>query len=200
VVIEQQPSRLRVVGGGTGPRTHSSRKASRRYPADQLSRRTILYIGGDQECQIILSRIVRRMHNAQLVVAGSGREGRFSAFSCAPTLILLDAHLPDCAAQDLMVYFGRAALRATVPIAVLSADDEERPRYIKAGAVAWMTKPLRIDDVERSVLRLLDPFSPGLPRRGRESSGAGHPEPGRRLTPPDTLRCHVLDDPRRILQ
>jgi len=60
-----------------------------------------------------------------------------------------------------MVYFGRAALRATVPIAVLSADDEERPRYIKAGAVAWMTKPLRIDDVERSVLRLLDPFSPG---------------------------------------
>ena len=159
--MEQQPSRLRVVGCGTGPRTHSSRKASRRYPVDQLSRRTILYIGGDQECQIILSRIVRRMNNAQMVVAGSGREGRLSAFACAPSLILLDSHLPDCAAQDLMVYFGRAAFRATVPIAVLSADDEERSRYIQAGAVAWMTKPLRIDDVERSVLRLLDLFSPG---------------------------------------
>ena len=142
-------------------RTHSSGKASRRYPVAQVPQRTILYIGVDQECQIILSRIVRRMDNAQLVVAGSGREGRLSAFARAPSLILLDSHLPDCAAQDLMAYFGRAALRATVPIAVVSAHDDERLRFIQAGAVAWMTKPLKIEDVERSLLRLLDLFSPG---------------------------------------
>jgi DNA-binding response OmpR family regulator len=160
VVIEHLPTRLRVVGGGTGVRTHSSRKASRRYPPGQVPRRAILYIGGDQECQIVLSRIVRRMDYTQLVVAGSGREGRLSAFARAPSLIVLDSQLPDCAAQDLMVYFGRAALRATVPIAVVSGDDEERSRFIRAGAAAWMTKPLRIDDVERSVSRLLDLFSP----------------------------------------
>jgi CheY-like chemotaxis protein len=161
VVIEQQPSRLRVVGGGTGVRTHSSRTTGRRHPVAHVPQRTILYIGADPECQIILSRIVRRMDNAQLVVAGSGREGRLSALARSPSLILLDSHLPDCGAQDLMVYFGRAALRATVPIAVVSAHDEERLRFIQAGAVAWMTKPLRIDDVERSMLRLLDLFSPG---------------------------------------
>ena len=107
----------------------------------------------------MLSRIVRRLDNVQLVVADSGREGRLAAFARIPRLILLDTRLPDGDAQDLMAFFSRAALRAPAPVAVLSGDESERLRFIRAGAVAWMTKPLRINDVERSLLRLLDLFS-----------------------------------------
>jgi DNA-binding response OmpR family regulator len=100
------------------------------------------------------------MDKAQLVVAGNGREGRLSAFARTPSLILLDANLPDCDAQDLLVYFGRAAFRATVPIAVLSGNQGERLRFLQAGAVSLIMKPLTIADVERSMLRLLDLFCP----------------------------------------
>jgi DNA-binding response OmpR family regulator len=99
------------------------------------------------------------MDNAKLVVADSGREGRLSAFARTPNLILVDSEVPGGDAHSLLVAFGRAALGVTVPVAVLSPDDGERLRFMQAGAVAWMTKPLRIDDVERSLSRLLDLYT-----------------------------------------
>jgi DNA-binding response OmpR family regulator len=159
MVIEQQSPQLRVVSGGNGVKSQSSRKTSQRYPLAQAPRRAILYIGGDQDCRVILSRIVRRMDNAQLVVADSGREGRLSAFARTPNLILVDSEVSDCDPHTLLVSFGRTALGVTVPVAVLSPDDNERLRFMQAGAVAWMTKPLRIADVERSMSRLLDLYT-----------------------------------------
>jgi DNA-binding response OmpR family regulator len=158
VVIEQQSLRLHVVGS-KNLKAHASRRSSRRYPAPEPPRRSILYIGADQECRIILSRIVRRIDNARFVPADTGREGRLSAFARIPSLILLDSQVQDCKALALMSSFDRTALRATVPVAVLSPDDGERLAFIRAGAVAWIKKPLQIADVENSILRLLDLFT-----------------------------------------
>jgi len=119
----------------------------------------MLYIGDDQECRIMLYRIARRLDNTQLEVASNGRAGRLLALSRSPNLILLDSHLPDCDAHDLMTYFGRAALRATVPLAVVSAEENDRVKFIRGGAVSFLTKPLRIAEVERSVMTLLEVFS-----------------------------------------
>ncbi len=155
VFFERQTSRLHVVKDGS-QRVHSSPKTTRRYPKPIAPRRTILYIGGDPDCRIVLLRILRRLENTQLVVAGTGREGRLLAFSSTPSLILLDTQLSDCDAVDLMGYFGRATLGATVPLAVLSGNEMDRMRFIRAGAVAWIAKPVRIAQVERSVMTLLE--------------------------------------------
>ena len=107
----------------------------------------------------MLSRIVRRLENTHLIVTDNGREPRLLAVSRTPSLILLDCQLSDCDALDLMVYFSRGTLRATVPLAVLSADESERMGFIRGGAAASMTKPLKIGEVQRSVITLIDLFS-----------------------------------------
>ena len=83
VTGERSTVELRVVGG-TGIRAHSSRKSSRRYPAPETARRTILYIGADPDCRVVLSRIVRRLDHVHLVVTQTGRHGRLLAVSCTP--------------------------------------------------------------------------------------------------------------------
>jgi DNA-binding response OmpR family regulator len=122
-------------------------------------RRTILYIGEDAECRIILSGIVRQFDDLHLTVSDTGREGRLRAVSLAPSLILLDEALSDCDAHDLMIDLARTTLRATVPVAVISGSEVDRMRFIRAGAVAWITKPLMIDEVKHSMRTLLDLYS-----------------------------------------
>jgi DNA-binding response OmpR family regulator len=118
-----------------------------------------LYIGGDAGCRIVLSRIVRQFDDLHLTVSETGREGRLRAVSLAPSLILLDDALADCDAHDLMIYLARTTLRATVPVAVISGSEVDRMRYIRACAVAWMAKPLMIDEVKHSMRTLLDLYS-----------------------------------------
>lgn len=140
-------------------RAHRAIKTTRRYPVLRHRRRTILYIGGDTECRILLSRIVKPFDDLHLTVSATGREGRLRAVSLAPNLILLDDELSDCDAHDLMIYLARTTLRATVPVAVISGGEVDRMRYIRAGAVAWITKPLMIDEVRHSMMTLLDLYS-----------------------------------------
>jgi len=159
VTVEGPPVELRVVGA-TGIRAHSSRKSSLRYPAPDTGRRTILYIGADPDCRVVLSRIVRRFAHVHLVVTQTGREGRLLAVSLTPSVIVLDAQLPACGAHDLLSYLARSALTAAIPLAIVSGDEDERTKFIRAGAAAWMTKPLRISEVERTTMGLLEPTSP----------------------------------------
>ena len=44
------------------------------------------------------------------------------------------------------------------PLAVVSADERASIKFISAGAVSFMTKPLKIAEVERSMVTLLDVF------------------------------------------
>ncbi len=158
VVDEQESARLRVVSR-TDSRVHSSRNPVRRIPTSTNTRRTVLYIGGDPACRIVIARIVRRLDNVHLVVTDTGREGRLLAFSLTPSLILLDAHLSDCDARDLLVYLARVAVPATMPVAILSGTESARMRFIRGGAAAWLTKPLNITEVEQTMMVLLDRFS-----------------------------------------
>ena len=143
-------------GPGSGVRAHSSRRAGRTLPAPAAWRRTILYIGVDPDCRIVLTRIVRRMAGVHLAVTCTGREGRLLAVSLTPGLILLDTHLPACDAHELLVYLGRSAFTSTIPLAVVSGDEGDRLRFLRGGAAAWITKPLNIAEVERATMGLLE--------------------------------------------
>jgi len=120
--------------------------------------RTILYIGVDPDCLVVLGHIVRRMGGVHLIVARTGREGRLLAVSRAPSLILLDAQLAACDAQDFVLYLGRSIFTATIPLAVVSGREGGRMRFLGAGATAWIPPPsdiVEIDpDYECSAIRL----------------------------------------------
>jgi DNA-binding response OmpR family regulator len=155
MVLEQQPVQLRVVGGKS-MRLHSSPKTTRRYPKPETPQRTILYVGSDHEPRIVLSRITRRLESVRLRVTDSGREGLLLATSLAPSLIVLDTQLRDCAVHDLLVYLVHPAHTIAPPLAVLSGNASERMRFIHGGAATCLTKPLKIAEVEQTITLLLD--------------------------------------------
>ena len=92
-------------------------------------------------------------------MAATGRECRHLAASLDPSLILLDGQVSDENPCHLIDFLKRGAIRRPVPVAVLSGDESQRVAFIRAGAVSLITKPLRIADVERSLMTLLDVFS-----------------------------------------
>ena len=137
-------------------RAHSSRKTARRFPIPVQPKRTILYVGAEPECRTVFSRVVRRFDRVDLVVAENGREGRLLVFALTPRLIVFDAQLPNSDADDFVLYLGRSSLTAVIPLAVVSSNEIQRARFFRAGAAACLTKPLKIAEVERAVVGLLE--------------------------------------------
>jgi len=93
------------------------------------------------------------------LVTHTGREGRLWAASLMPNLILLDVQMSSCDAFEILVDLGRAPTTGAIPVGVLSGDQEERIRFLRAGAAAWITKPLTINDVARTMIAMIELFS-----------------------------------------
>jgi DNA-binding response OmpR family regulator len=140
-------------------RVHAARPRGRRTPATRTTGRTVLYVGGDAHCRIVLSRIVRRLDGVHLNMAETEREGQRLVASLAPDLVLFDGRLLVGDAHAVIGRFQRGARRTPTPVAVLSGNESDRIRLIRAGAVSLITKPLKLSEVERSITTLLDLFS-----------------------------------------
>jgi PleD family two-component response regulator len=134
-------------------RLHHSPARRRRSPTKPG---VILYFSGDADCRIAFSRIARRWQGIDLVVTSDRARCRRIALTVKPRLILADDHLPDCDAHALVVELQRSARTARIPVVVLSSDDATQARFTRAGAAAWLTKPLNIAEVERTTLALLE--------------------------------------------
>ena len=98
----------------------------------------------------------------------------------APSCLVLDVNLPDLNGLELQ---ARDALdRIDMPIIFISGyDDVPTVRVMKAGAVAFLTKPLDADALLRAVQHAIESNRAAIgheadgPRRDSEKSG-GRPE------------------------
>ncbi len=155
-LAEQRRSHLSLVHGeqraAPRPTPNKTRNPSLRAGATG----PVLYINGDCDNRIILRRISRRWRTARLLVADGGRAGMRTVVGHEPRLILLDAHLPDCLSLDVMTRIRQAA--PLVPVVVLSnsPDPQEETRFVRAGASAYVTKPLNVVQFDATVMMLLE--------------------------------------------
>jgi FixJ family two-component response regulator len=74
----------------------------------------------------------------------------------APDCLLLDAHMPDMSGLEILQQLVRRAVR--FPTIVYSADDEPEAidRYVEAGAVAYLRKPVLADVLVDAITRAVD--------------------------------------------
>jgi len=107
----------------------------------------------------VLSHIIHKFHDVDLRMADPHREGRDLVTSSTPDLVLIDDQLLGGDARAVINPLQRGSDGARIPVAVLSGDEGERVRLIRAGAVSLIAKPLRLVEVERSITTLLDLFS-----------------------------------------
>jgi signal transduction histidine kinase/CheY-like chemotaxis protein len=117
--------------------------------------RTILYIEDNLANLRLVERVLAHDPTISLVSAGQGSLGIALAREHQPALVLLDLHLPDTTGEEVLRRLRADPATASIPIVIISADATEGQirRLIDAGAQAYITKPLDVGELRRTVDR-----------------------------------------------
>jgi CheY-like chemotaxis protein len=120
---------------------------------------TLLYIEDNLANLSLVEAILDGRPEWRLVPGLQGRLGLELAFEHAPSVILLDLHLPDLSGREVLRVLRADARTAATPVVVISADATPRTveTLLAEGADAFLTKPLDVraflSTVERLVAR-----------------------------------------------
>jgi PAS domain S-box-containing protein len=132
-------------------------------PAADRPPATLLYVEDNLANLTLVQTILLSRPTWTTVPALRGRRGVELARERAPDLVLLDLHLPDIPGEEVLRELRADPRTASLPVVVISADATERSvaRLRAAGAEAYLTKPLDIDEFLATLDRLLPVASAG---------------------------------------
>lgn len=141
-------------------------------PGASLSRTprgTLLYVEDNLANVTLIERLLKRRPNVHLVSALQGSLGLELAVQHHPDLIMLDVHLPDMNGLEVLERLRAAPRCSDIPVAILSADatQSQMKRFLNAGAIDYLTKPLELE----RLLSLIDEHLTGT--GGTQGSGYG---------------------------
>jgi len=82
-----------------------------------------------------------------------------------PHLLVLDVHMQGVDGGEVIRFIRRDPFLATVPILAVSSDTQEAivTAIMKAGADAFLAKPVEFDDLEKMVEKVLTQSQPNRP-------------------------------------
>jgi PAS domain S-box-containing protein len=114
-------------------------------------KRTLLYIEDNLSNLTLVEQILEERPNIELLTAMQGQVGLDLASQHSPDLVLLDLHLPDLPGWEVLSHLKAGETTADIPVVVISADATTRQikRLMKAGAAAYLTKPLDVTEFFR---------------------------------------------------
>ena len=122
---------------------------------------------GNPHFELVRHALVR-VPGIRLLPAMQGQLGFDLAREHQPDLILLDLHLPDIPGDEVLRRLREDPATRRIPVIMISADamPAQVDRLLKAGACAYLTKPLDIKKFLDHVKQILGDGAP---------SPAGHP-------------------------
>jgi len=114
---------------------------------------SILYIEDNLSNFTLIEQVLAEMPHVKLMSAMQGELGIELARRHAPDLILLDLHLPDIPGWEVLARLQQDDSTRSVPVIIISADATARQidRLLKAGARAYLTKPLNIPEFLKTI-------------------------------------------------
>jgi PAS domain S-box-containing protein len=119
---------------------------------------TLLYIEDNLANLTLVETILEGRPEITLLPALQGRLGLDLACQHDPDLILLDLHLPDIPGDEVLARLRDRSETRHIPIVVISADATPRrmEKLREAGVVAYLTKPLDVDEFLDAVDAVLE--------------------------------------------
>jgi CheY-like chemotaxis protein len=132
-----------------GPRLMSDMK-----PRSYLEPKRVLYVEDIAMNIRLVEDMLRQRPNVELVPSTLGEAALSLATEHRPDLVLLDLHLPDIGGAEVLARLKAHDATRDIPVVILTADATGRhtDEILDAGAVAFLTKPVAI----RELLRTLD--------------------------------------------
>jgi len=120
----------------------------------QSPRNRILYVE-DHEDTSEMMKVLLEMSNYEVALARTVADGFYLAQSEHFDLYLLDAHLPDGSGLELCKQICEIAGHR--PVLFISGDAYEADKLqgLTAGAVAYLTKPIDLEDLEITMKLLI---------------------------------------------
>jgi DNA-binding response OmpR family regulator len=145
----------------------------------------VLYVSGETDNRVVFARACRRWDALKLLVANGGRSGLQAATDRNPRMVVIEAGLPDIGAEAFVRALRLQELPAGTPIVVVAHDGTatERARSLWAGATAYLTTPLRDDEIDRTMGMVFSEARTVVARPPLTLSswrGANHDEPPER--------------------
>jgi CheY-like chemotaxis protein len=112
--------------------------------------KTILVVEDDSDMRALIRRTL--LNDGYVVrAAANGHEAALACERDVPDLIISDVHMPRMSGFEMIEILKSDPALKDVPVVFLSADAEGMERGNKLGAVAYLTKPLRMDHLLVSV-------------------------------------------------
>jgi PAS domain S-box-containing protein len=120
---------------------------------------TVLYIEDNLSNLTLIEHLLADHPEIKLITAMQGRIGLDLARQHHPDLILLDLHLPDLPGWEVLGLLQADEITSSIPVVAVSADATPRQieRLLKAGARAYLTKPLEVDRFHAVLREILEP-------------------------------------------
>jgi CheY-like chemotaxis protein len=105
---------------------------------------TLLYVDDTPSNLLLIGRLLERRPKVVFVTAGSGSDGIRVAQTHRPDLILLDFHLPDMDAEEVMRRLSADPTTRGIPVVILTADATRRSgdHVIAGHSVECLSKPV----------------------------------------------------------
>ena len=118
--------------------------------------KTILYVEDNPSNVELMTRIIDRTPNVNLIVAYSAQEGIERAAQEQPHLILMDLDLPDMSGIDAKYALAGNPDTRNIPVIAVSANvmEEEVQRAIDSGMTEFIKKPLDVEETWRTILEV----------------------------------------------
>lgn len=94
----------------------------------------------------------------EAITASDGMQGLEAARKCSPDLILLDAMMPGMDGYQVCIKLQKDPQTATIPVIFTTAlaEEQDKIRAFAAGAVDYVTKPVRRDLIVSKITQHLD--------------------------------------------
>ena len=104
----------------------------------------MLVIDDEESTRLLLARMLSQDLNAEVQLAGTCEQALRYASSYAYDAILLDLLMPGVGGFEVLAGIRRASPNAATPVIVVSvlSDQPSKDRCMKAGASAYMVKPV----------------------------------------------------------
>ena len=170
VTASEPRARRHQPGIDVGTRTvrHRPRRSCRGQPRSHRAQSSVLYIEDNVANVELLTGILRWRPTWAAGHAGTGARGLQLAAATAPTVILLDLHLPDMDGIDVLRALRARPATARTPVAVLSADASpaQVKNLLEAGAQIYLTKPVDVRRILASWTHTRDDLAHGASRCG----------------------------------
>ena len=118
---------------------------------------TILYIEDNPSNQLVMKKVIARLKNCELVIAGDAETGLTIARKQIPDVILMDINLPGMNGFEALQELRKVPQTADIPVIAISANamppDVERGR--QSGFVDYLTKPIDITAVSEAIGKII---------------------------------------------